>query len=222
MMLAAQRSLFTGAFNPLSLSPALWLSDTGSNAGQWDDLSGNGRHVTQTDVSRQPVIVANALNSRQVRRFDGSNDILTNASYSTAQPFTVFVVIGDYSSTATTKNIFAGNSGNAPAVAMDSSNRPTMYAGSSIAATNAMAEPCVLSSVFNTTSSVLFENGRQVASGNAGSVILNGIRLGAWSTGGDRFIGDMAEVLLFPTALSTENRRRIEGYLSSKYNIAIS
>jgi hypothetical protein len=47
-MFAARNMLFAGAFKPLSLSPApaLWLSDTGSDASVWPDLSGNGRNAT--------------------------------------------------------------------------------------------------------------------------------------------------------------------------------
>lgn len=210
------------AFSPLSLSPAAWFSDTGSNPAQWDDLSGNSRHLTQATGANQPAIVSNVLNGRQVRRFDGVNDLLTNSTYSLSQPFTVFSVI-DYTVSALGKNVFAGNSGaSAPAVSINSTNKASLFAGSTITATNAAAKPCILSSVFNTTSSVLLENGLQVASGNVGSAALSGFRLGAWSSGGDRFIGDIAEVIMFPVVLSTTDRRRVEGYLSSKYNIAVS
>ena len=67
-------------FNPLSLSPAIWLSDTGSDAGTWPDLSTNGRHATQATENQQPAIVSGARNGRQVRRFDGSNDVLAFAT----------------------------------------------------------------------------------------------------------------------------------------------
>ena len=67
---------FGATFNPLSLSPALWLSDTGSDPSVWPDLSGNGRNATQATSTQRPAIVTGAQNGRQVRRFDGTDDFL--------------------------------------------------------------------------------------------------------------------------------------------------
>jgi len=61
-MFAANAMFLTGAFNPLSLSPALWLSDTGSDASVWPDISGNGRNATQAVALNHPAIVTGALN----------------------------------------------------------------------------------------------------------------------------------------------------------------
>lgn len=67
----------SSVFNPLSLSPALWLSDTGSDPSVWTDISGNGRDASSANF---PAIVTNALNGKQVRRFDGTNDTLSLAA----------------------------------------------------------------------------------------------------------------------------------------------
>ena len=70
----------------LSLAPALWLdaSDTatitavGGAVSQWDDKSGNGRHVTQGVAAAQPITGSATLNGRNVIEFQ--SDYLTAAS----------------------------------------------------------------------------------------------------------------------------------------------
>lgn len=81
-----------GGFSPADLSPQLWLdaSDTatlfdatsgGSFPGvsgavaRWEDKSGNGYHVTQTDSARRPLVSASSGLT-----FDGTNDNLTRVS----------------------------------------------------------------------------------------------------------------------------------------------
>jgi hypothetical protein len=228
MMLAAQRSLFTGSFNPLSLQPALWLSDTGSNPAQWDDLSGNGRHATQAIGLSQPTIVTGALNGRQVRRFDGLNDFLETATVSIAQPYTTYAVFQS-STTAILSVVMRGASGlvaagginllihRGAASAVSGINAGTLYAPF---ATSTSWQ--IFGTTGSGTNSQVFRNGTSSTVGNAGTNTITRFGIGIDSGGAARFNGDIAEVLVFPAALSTENRRRIEGYLSSKYNIAIS
>lgn len=86
-------------FNPLSLSPVLWLdaSDSstlfdatvggnlvaaGGAVARWEDKSGNARHVTQATLSSRPVRVANVQGGRDVVRFDGVDDLLSTAANS--------------------------------------------------------------------------------------------------------------------------------------------
>ena len=69
-----------GGFDLLPYSPSLWLNDTGSDASEWVDQSGNGNDVTQATGTRQPSIVSAVVNGKQVRRFDGNDDKLAVAS----------------------------------------------------------------------------------------------------------------------------------------------
>jgi hypothetical protein len=59
----------------------LWFNDDsavtdagGGACSQWNDISGNAYHVTQSTSGERPLIVAGALNGRRVVRFDGGND----------------------------------------------------------------------------------------------------------------------------------------------------
>ena len=110
--------MFAGAFDPRRLGLALWLSDTGSDPSQWDDLSGNGRNATQATPANQPAIISAGLNGRQVRRFDGSNDWLSFVAGSIGQNASGVTIIAVYkwaSNPAATKvitNITVGTNNN--------------------------------------------------------------------------------------------------------------
>jgi hypothetical protein len=72
----------------LGASLALWLDAedaasitlNGSTVSQWDDKSGNARHVSQATAVNQPNYTASGLNGKPVITFDGTNDALINAS----------------------------------------------------------------------------------------------------------------------------------------------
>lgn len=73
---------------PLALKPALWLdaADTSTithssgAVSQWNDKSGNGRHVTQGTAAAQPTTGASAINGRNV--IDFAADWMVTASAS--------------------------------------------------------------------------------------------------------------------------------------------
>jgi hypothetical protein len=110
-----RRSGGTG-FNPLTLSPALWLdaSDAstlytdstlttlvaadGDPVGGWKDKSGNTKHGLQASGTNKPLYKTNIKNSKSILRFDGTNDNLATSSTQAYFKFlhatagTVFVV----------------------------------------------------------------------------------------------------------------------------------
>lgn len=98
----------TAGFNPLTLSPALWLdaadastlfdATTGGSLvapdgsiARWEDKSGNARHATQGTVLSRPQRKTAIQNGRDVVRFDGSDSLLTS-SRSTPAACTIFLV----------------------------------------------------------------------------------------------------------------------------------
>lgn len=227
---------FTGkAFSPLDLSPALWLSDTGSSAGTWPDISGNGRNATQGTALNQPQIITNALNGRQVRRFDG-NDFLDSSDFYSSD-ITVFVV-GKTNSTTTTQRFVAKFD-------FATSNREWIF---SVTATNIIqilknesgnvgADNQIIesSSAIGTSNRVLtFQkngtNGLVAIDGlvTTGTFATSGVFDGStpYRIGGDQagnnLNGDIAEILIFSTALSTADRQRVERYLGAKYAITVA
>jgi hypothetical protein len=235
------------AFNPLSLSPALWLSDTGSNPAQWDDLSGNGRHATQAIGANQPAIVTGALNGRQVRRFDGVDDTMTFSSLNIVRNISALTIIAVYkwlTNPTSSKAVFAAQGNGTTGLRawcggglspQKLNVRARRIESDAVEIVNSAADNTtnfmIHAGIINYTGQQLsqFINGAldgsisaSFASGNSADTNSNAIALGSNPGTGNFADIEFAELLIFQSALSTENRRRIEGYLSVKYNIALS
>ena len=96
------------AFSPLDLNPGLWVdaSDvttiTGSTStiSQWNDKSGNNRHLTQTTAASRPTYKWNALNGLSVVQFDGSDDYFDGTGLGTPGSISAFAVINRHSAVA--------------------------------------------------------------------------------------------------------------------------
>lgn len=222
---------YSFGFNPLSLSPALWLSDTGSDPAVWPDLSGNGRNATQSSTTSQPSIVANGLNGRQVRRFDGVDDCLFYPDFHTAN-ITIFAVYKPANNgniqTLLRKGFTTGLSGEYNMRANNATTvlfgLPSAFASSTKAAGgNWIVQAGWADSSF-VSSSV---NGGSVTSVSGASAIPNNSfrgRIGSSYASesdtagfGQLLFGDIAEILIYPTALSTANRQAVESYLRTKW-----
>ena len=79
----------------------LGITLNGSNVSQWDDQSGNGRHMTQGTAANQPEYVSNGFGSFHTIRFDASNDVLANTSMGgIASPLTIYMVVKQISWTS--------------------------------------------------------------------------------------------------------------------------
>ena len=80
------------SFNPSDIETALWLdaadastiTESGGAVSQWNDKSGNNRHLSQSVSSQQPTWNATGLNNKPIVTFDGSNDILLNPTVGAA------------------------------------------------------------------------------------------------------------------------------------------
>lgn len=89
-----------GGFDPLSLSPKLWLDPNAANVlytsntyatpvttdgtevGGYKEVSGNNLHFFQDVATKLPLLKLNIQNGRNVLRFDGVNDFLYHDSAS--------------------------------------------------------------------------------------------------------------------------------------------
>ena len=240
------RGVLSG-FNPLSLSPALWLNDTGSDPSVWTDMSGNGRNGVQAVGVNQPSIVTNAINGRQVRRFDGTNSFLPIPSglgiFNNVPGATIIVAYKWISNPIINKIIFHtsvnSNGGQARATMSAGSTARKLIVGgrrpdetgylfvtSSADNTNSYF---VHSALFDFANSDLFQYINGSVDGQSTSFHTNGntsnsdsfyVGVGASNDATSRANVDIAEILVFATALSTTNRQRVERYLSGKYAIA--
>ena len=107
----------SSGFNPLTLSPALWLdasdsttlfqsnggaaaSADGDPVGYWLDKSGNNRHASQTSGSNKPMLKVGVQNSKNIVRTNGTSSFMTISTLTMNAPFAIYLVVKKSSSAA--------------------------------------------------------------------------------------------------------------------------
>jgi hypothetical protein len=213
-------------FSPKQLSPALWLADRGNDPAIWEDLSGNGRHATQATAASQPAIVTNGLNGRQVRRFDGVNDMLTGSVWSNGQTTSFFIVFKK-NTFGTNTAVFQYGTSNGHGLYVNASDQQDWVARSVALRTNGNVglSAKIVSLIRSESVAYMYSNGLQNTIINSTSSQLNAtgtFYIGNWEQASQYISGDIAEIIAFDLALSTSNRQLIEKYLSIKYNIPLA
>ena len=260
--------VWSSVFDPMSLSPALWLdaSDSstlfnavtggslptnGQSVARWQDKSGNARHATQSDSTKRPLRITSSLNSKDIIRFDGTNDRFTAALSSTATQISIFGVflkasaggsnnfysrlIGAWNTSANAALV--GDYGSTDGICVFHTSQtvggisaPAMHAwrnGSSAQrVTAAYATAAVYSVIRSGTSLVAHRNGTAMGSAGTTSATafnFNQVTIGDSPSESDsRLNGDIAEILIYPTALSTTNRQAVQNYLGAKWGITVA
>jgi hypothetical protein len=234
LMFAAHKMLFTSGFNPLSLSPALWLDAADSATlfdatsggslpainglvARWEDKSGNDRHFTQSSSGAQPTRILGGV------QFDGASDRMTLASnVITDTQLSVFVVIAKLSVA----------SGYVTPIRLSRfqllARTPTsdewgvwqaaeVLSGDTLGSTNSL-----LTILQDTPTAIT------LATNGVGSIQTNGVNfpqdaspnsIGASSDGSQLFDGSISEVLVFPHILTVSERLAVESYLMKKWSI---
>jgi hypothetical protein len=231
----------------LSLAPALWLSDTGSNAAQWDDISGNGRHATQAVGANQPSIVTGAINGRQVRRFDGVDDTMQFASLDIAKNvpgLTIYAVYRWLSNPTASKAVFAaqgnGTTGlrawlGAGLISRKLNIRARRTESDSAVNVNSSADNTldfiIHAGIINYTGQELtqFINGSLDGSAaasfdaaNSANTDSNAVAVGSNPGVGNFSNIDLAELLAFQRVLATAERQLLDRWASTKYAITLA
>ena len=154
-----------------ALTPAAWyrnatgVTESGGFASQWDDYSGNARHLVQGVGTKQPAYANGILT------FDGVDNYMKASAFTLNQPVSIYIVYNQVSWTAV-DHIFDGNTddvayfaqrsgGSAPEVSVAA---PTVLNGGNGPAVGSYGISCV---VFNGASSSHRLNNNAKASGNA-------------------------------------------------------
>lgn len=240
---------FTVGWSMVEIATALWLETTDPNTittdtgvSQWQDKSGNGRHVAQATENRQPALLAAELNGYPVIRFDGSNDVLTRGSNSLGRNVSglgMFAVrrINDTSgaqilvqlTTATdaTRAALAINSGENRVSARRNDGDSIAQIGDSdslVADTWAIHAGVV---DYTNTDGFLYINGELVASntsflttGSTSNTDGQTLGVGGFGSGASNFLnGDLASVLVLHEAPNATLREKIEGYYAWRFGL---
>lgn len=214
-----------------------------STIATWVDKSGLGNSPTQATGSNQPTYKLNIQGGKPILRFDG-NDSLLKASPALMKGVggcTMFTVV-KYSSTAALSNVcsvsingsntnsrsFTGGSSGAYAMIgrRTDADASQTVSGGTIGTSLFFAQTAVFD--YTNASAYLYVNGSLINSSNsfltAGSTsntVPNYLSVGAAFGTINPFFGDIAEIIIFQSALSASQRASIEQYLSIKWGIAL-
>ena len=219
--------------SPLDIAGcALWLDGADSSAASmtldgtlvssWRDKSGNGRDFTASGTAR-PTLTASGLNGKSVVTFDGSNDQLTNATNVVGfSSVTMFAVV--YRQTGAYGGIITSTSAdNTPALIIENSNIGVRGHGQISVNTGGFTGPAVVCGRVNAGATEIFTDGlvrdSDAVSGSLGSVTTTAI--GTYRLAAANYLnGYIAEIIVYPTDLTTADRARVEAYLAAKWSIS--
>jgi hypothetical protein len=207
-----------------------------------EDKSGNARHLTQDTANARPILKTGIKNGKNVLRFDGSNDILTLSSSPIVRNttgLTMFAVCKTAKALSGSQAIIHNSIGG-----LSNTTRATIYLTTTIeaggrrldsngyqfvkAASMSTNEWVLAGSVHNYGSAALtaYKNG-------AGTDRVGGFQTAGstpdtnsavTSLGGDTYApdylnGDIAEVIIYNSVLTTSQRQGVELYLNNKWNL---
>lgn len=207
-----------GGFSPLSLSPSLWfdaddaatITSSGGLVSQWSDKSGGGFHASASGGARPSTGVATE-NGRNVISFLTSAAKLDFSRPTTSNTATVFVV---QRTTDTTYLILHGSEFAWVGQSGSSSTLVSMWGSPTYYKNGSLQSWTTRSTVFTALDNqAAVVTAKTVSFGSFGWVA-------TWHLGGYagyEFTGTIAEILIYPTALSDANRQSVEGYLRAKW-----
>ena len=219
-------------FTPNQLSGLkLWLKaeslalNDGDAVGTWTDSSGNGDNASQVTTANKPTYKTNILHTYPVVRFNGTNSYMTMSSDAVSSGAFTFIAVvvlrGSPCSYCPVYISAQSNSGERVCLKTSGSNWGT-YTGTDGNANSALSSvnTYLLTQNYNGTTTFFFKNGS--ADGSAGGTPHgsgNSSTLGAENQASRFSQIDIAEMILYNTALSTADRQTVEGYLNMKYAI---
>jgi hypothetical protein len=220
--------IFGGSFSPLDIAgcvlwlkaDALSLSD-GDPVATWADSSGQNNDATQSGSAR-PTYQTNELNGLPVVRFDGNNDLmLLTSPITSSSPISGFVVYKKRTTGVIMVPLCGPTASFSPYFINEYSNG-VMYVSSEGNYTEATIEHtsfiCSSTVISAGPSFAVWFNGstQSLAAPAPGGNLDSFDRIGARATS-ECSDGDIAEIIIYDSALSTTNRQAVENFLMTKY-----
>jgi hypothetical protein len=229
----------------LDASNAGSLTLNGNTVSEWRDLSGNARHFSQATPASQPNANSRTQNGRRVLDFAGAQSLNGNAASlsiaTNVSGLTIFVV-GQFDAIASTTMAMlsisrsdVNNSARAALVYLLGTNQ-ILVGGRRLDAdafASAGYAPNTNTNVLTGTldyansDAFIWQGGATQASNtafqtNGSTANADSLAVVVGSDGGatQGLDGFIAEVIVYPSALSTTDRARVEAYLAAKWGIS--
>jgi hypothetical protein len=167
------------------------------------------------------MLKTNIQNGKPSVYFDGSGTWLSNTVYTYSGTTTVFIVASNNYGNG---YYFDGAGGSIQmGTVADNSGQIRLYNGNQVITTGSfnLANTCVITSIWNTTSSQVGVNGVLGAAGTTSAVSLTGYTVGRTRNGSGAGIsqGNFFEILLYQGVLTTAQRQQVEAYLNQKWGV---
>lgn len=217
----------------------LWLrSDLGvtssSGISQWNDVSGSNNNATQSVSGNRPTLTANSLNGQPAVTFGSSQYFQIPAGMSDfSAGASIFVLLKPTSVAAGARILDFGNgtASNNLQLQEPSTNGAALYTYNGASSTNVTASSALTLNQFqlleaidnNSGTATLFTNGVQQNQSVSMNSLLNTLRsnnyIGQASGGGNNYIGQIAELMLFNRAVTASERAATEAYLINRGQI---
>ena len=223
-------------------SNKLWLrGDAGTSSSvnlvkinKWRDQSGNGNNFNQIVVGPQPVFIASGLNGKPIVRFDGLDDKLISNDFLTSDNLSIFLVTSNFAAIQNPQaTILDLNQQSLPRANWSieqngpASNFRFLYTdntGVDNASSNFLLSGSNVTAIIKLATDVEVDQNGVAATNTTSNAIINKISR-AFGLGGvvlndaRNLGGDIAEVIVFNTAVNSAQKIIVENYLSSKYSL---
>jgi hypothetical protein len=202
------------------------VTTDGAAVARWADKSGLGNHATQGTANARPLLKTSVKNGKNILRFDGSNDRLFNlnaVSSLVTDTRTVFIVSKQTNSSSEQCQFDVAN--NYALTQNNTAGKWYRVTGSSFTSPgrNWWLFSVVDSGLggtskgyINGASETNFGIVDKLGSRGNGNFAVGDI---GGASGGLPFNGDISEILIYNTALTTTQRQSVETYLNSKWAI---
>ena len=214
---------------------------------RWEDKSGNGSHAVQGTGANQPLRKASVQNGRDVLRFDGTNDTLQISSITLPTYFTAFVVSSTTRSGSDLKfwmehsaNVnsndgffFNGTYEGAWTIRRGAGSSAVRY-GPIVDSSDWIGSGWALASLTYNSEGVgaIYKNGTFVSdstldlsttapatSALSNSDVTASLNIASRNGSGLFLNGDIGEIVIYNSALSSVSREAVENYLLAKWGI---
>lgn len=194
------------------LGPAAWfrfntgITVTGAGVSQWDDQSGNARHLLQATDTNRPALEADGSIT-----FDGADNYLKCDAFTLDQPETRYLLFKQVSWTDTDV-VCAGNGTTNTILQASASPQVRLVNVGNVSLT--LDTYGVIAAVLNSTSSLIQLNNGTPVTGNVGANNSGGFTLGANGTPAVFANIQVKEVILYAAAHDAATRARVIRYLA--------
>lgn len=182
------------------------ITQSSGAVSQWNDKSGNLRHLLQGTGARQPTTAVDTINGFNVLKFvRGNNSFLSVTGVTIAQPLTMLAVV---KKTASTGNLqIVGNDQGTATLFVDNT-KWAQYAGSTVQDSSATADVNAhqLVGIYNGASSQLWLDAVSVLAANPGAGGKTGLTIGSDTVITEAWDGDIAELAFMSSAIGSTDR----------------